>query len=263
MRELPDYAKTYPFLSMRRECGVLEVRWHRDDGPVVWDRMMHQQLPMAFDDIAADPANRVVLLTGTGSEFSKRLGSGEARRSSEVPQTGWNDHDRLAWEGHRLLRNYLDIEVPIVAAVNGPATVHAEIPLLADVVIADTTATFGDTAHLDRGIAPGDGSHVVWPLLLGPARGRHLLWTRRVLSASEAEHLGLVAEVVEPDRLADRAWEIARDLATLPRLTARTTRALLTAPIKAALADSLHWGLAAEGISVAAARAEARAREND
>src|SRR5208282_1965159 len=104
-----------------------------------------------------------------------------------------------------LLMNLLDIEVPIVAAVNGPALVHAEIPVLSDIVIAAESAEFQDAPHFPNGIVPGDGVHVVWPLVLGTNRGRYFLLTGQKLSAREAQTLGVVSEVVSRDKLLARA----------------------------------------------------------
>jgi enoyl-CoA hydratase/carnithine racemase len=61
--------------------------------------------------------------------------------------------------------NLLDIEVPVIAAVNGPALIHAEIPVLSDIVICSEKAEFQDAPHFANGVVPGDGVHVVWPLV--------------------------------------------------------------------------------------------------
>jgi enoyl-CoA hydratase/carnithine racemase len=266
MTQLEEYAQRYDCIEMRREDGVLEVRFHTDGGPILWGRRPHQALPMAFADIAADASNRVIILTGTGDEFIDRFAS---RSSSDdvwpqdIPPTGWALHDRRVWEGDRLLRNLLDIEVPVIAAVNGPARVHAELALVSDIVVASQTAVFGDRAHLRNGTIPGDGVHVIWPMLIGQNRARHMLWTEREFSADEALALGLVGEVVSPDAVLERAWEHARRIAAMPRLTVRYTRALLTRPFKKALLDELSLGMALEGIGMAAAKSEARWRASN
>lgn len=258
VKHLHEYVDAYNFLAIRRVGGILEVRFHSDQGPLVWSQIVHQQLPMAFADIAADPSNRVVILTGTGDEFIDRRAPARAVLGDDVPDTGWSHHDRLSWESDRILRNLLDVQAPIIAAVNGPARVHAELALLSDIVLAADTAVFGDTAHLADGVVPGDGVHFVWPMLLGHSRARQLLWGVGELSAEEAHQIGVVGEVLSPSDLLDRAWEHANRLVEMPRLTLRYTRELLTRPFKRALLDELGYGLALEGIGVAAAKAEAR-----
>src|ERR1700752_1174112 len=107
--------------------------------------------------------------------------------------------------------NLLDIEVPVIAAVNGPALIHAEIAVLSDIVIASDNAEFQDAPHFPNGLVPGDGVHIVWPLVLGVNRGRYFLLTGQKLSAREAQTLGVVSEVVPRERLLNRAREIAEE----------------------------------------------------
>ena len=74
-------------------------------------------------------------------------------------------------EGRALLMNLLNIEVPVIAAINGPAWRHGEIPLLSDIVLASDTAAFQDSAHFMSGMVPRDGMHIVMPMLMGMNRG--------------------------------------------------------------------------------------------
>ena len=95
-------------------------------------------------------------------------------------------------EGKRLIMNLLDIEVPMISAVNGPALIHAQFPVLCDIVLASENAVFQDATHFVNGNVPGDGVHVIWPLLLGTNRARYFMLTGRKLSAQEALELGVV-----------------------------------------------------------------------
>ena len=104
-------------------------------------------------------------------------------------------------DGKHLLMNHLDIEVPMIAAVNGPALIHAELALLCDVVIAAENAEFQDLPHFPGGLVPGDGVHVVFPLLMGFNRGRYFLLTGQKISARQALDMGLVSEVMARDKL--------------------------------------------------------------
>src|ERR1700729_1709504 len=104
--------------------------------------------------------------------------------------------EKIYLEGKRLLDNLLNIDVPVIGAVNGPARIHAELAVLSDIVLAAETAVFQDAAHMPNGVVPGDGVHVVWPLLLGPNRGRYFLLTGQRLSADEAQAAGVVSEVL-------------------------------------------------------------------
>lgn len=242
--ELEEYRNICSRAQLRREHGILEViLGDPSGGPLLWDEPAHRELPQLFAAIGQDTENRVMVLTGTGDDFCASGGG------------GWNLDTPAAWnkiyvEGKALLRNLLEIEVPVVSAVNGPARVHAELAVLGDVVLASDTAVFQDAAHFSGGTVPGDGVHVIWPLLLGPNRGRSFLLLGTELSAHDALVAGVVAEVLPKSRLRERAWEVARQLAAAPDLTRRYSRVLLTESLRRALAADLGYGLALEGLAV-------------
>ena len=142
-----------------------------------------------------------------------------------------------------MLMNLMNIEVPVISAVNGPAWRHSEVPLLADIVLASEDAAFQDSAHFPGGLVPGDGVHVVYPMLLGANRARYFLLTGQVIEAAEAHRLGLVGEVLPKEKVLPRAWELARELAAKPEVLVRHTRAVLTEPIKRRLQEELGYGL--------------------
>ncbi|GAC1623849.1 MAG: hypothetical protein NVS9B10_09180 [Nevskia sp.] len=188
------------------------------------------------------------MLTGTGDAFLSLPGGAGlgALAKGEYPAYIW---DRIIWEGNRLLNNLLDIEVPIIAAVNGPATVHSELAVLCDIVLATDTTYFQDAPHFAGGLVPGDGMQIVWPLLLGHNRGRYFLLTGQKIGAEEARALGVVAEVMAAEALLPRALALAAELATRNPILLRNTRHVFTRPLKRALADDLHAGLALEAIA--------------
>jgi enoyl-CoA hydratase/carnithine racemase len=91
--------------------------------------------------------------------------------------------------------------------------------------------------------------HIVYPLLLGPNRGRYFLLTGQSLPAHQAQELGLVNEVLSKDKVLSRAWELAEQLAQKPMLTLRYARVALTLDLKRRLQDLLGYGLALEGLA--------------
>ena len=242
-RPFEDYSSRYSHVSIRRENGILELRLHTNGGAVIWGDGPHSELGQCFADVAADNANRVVIITGTGGEFISEVDTSWV--GPMTPQK-W---DKIFRNGRRLLENLLAIPVPVVGAVNGPARVHAEIAVLSDIVLAADTAIFQDAPHFRRGLVPGDGVHIVWPLLLGENRGRYFLLMGQKLSAAEALELGVVSEIVAPDQLAKRAWEVAERLAAQSDITLRYARAAITQRLKRLLLDDLSFGLALEGLA--------------
>ena len=165
MSRFESYRDRFACLKMRREDGILEMRLHTEDGPLRWGLGPHGELPDAFAEVGRDRDNRVVILTGTGDEFSGIRASGATRSLSQGITA--KAYDRVHWEGRALLMNLLNIECPVIAAINGPAWRHCEIPLLSDIVLASDTARFQDSAHFMSGMLPGDGMHIVMPLLKG------------------------------------------------------------------------------------------------
>jgi len=248
MSRFDSYRDKYSTIAMRRENGILEMRFHTDGGPLRWGLVPHGEFPDAFADVARDRDNRVVILTGTGDEFSGvRATPGQG---SINPGITSNEFDRVHWEGRALLMNLLSIEVPVISAINGPAWRHGEIPLLSDIVIASDTAQFQDSAHFPNGLVPGDGMHIVMPMLLGMNRGRYFLLTGQTLSAQEAKELGLVAEVLPQDKVLARAWEHAEALTQRPTLLLRYTRLMFAEYIRKRMQDLLGYGLAMEGLAL-------------
>jgi enoyl-CoA hydratase/carnithine racemase len=240
--KLADYADRYANVRMRRTDGILELALHTDDGPLLWGGSA-KRIGDAFGDVAGDIENRVVIITGTGDAFCEDR---ERRPHATSTPLAW---DEVYRDGIRLLMNLLEIGVPTIAAVNGPAHVHAELALLCDIVLASEDASFADKPHFRAGIVAGDGVHVVWPLLLGPNRGRYFLLTGQTIDAAEALSLGVVAEVLPREQLLDRAWELAADLAARPTLTLRYTREAITLELKRQLREHLGYGLALEGLA--------------
>jgi enoyl-CoA hydratase/carnithine racemase len=243
---LEQYADNYRHIRMERRDGILQMTFHTDGGPLQWGGGPHEEFPRAFADVGSDPANRVVIITGTGDAFSGPQGT-----AAGAPKRTPREWDKTYWEGKRLLTNLLDIEVPIIGAVNGPALRHSEIPLLSDIVLASETAAFQDSGHFMSGLVPGDGVHIVYPMLLGLNRGRYFLLTGQSIGAQEAQTLGLVNEVLPPGELLPRAWALAGQLAEKSDLVLRYTRVATTQYVKRIMQDLLGYGLALEGLGSA------------
>lgn len=240
---LAEYAKKYDYLKFEREDGILQLTMHSGGSDLEWGFAPHQELGYAFADIAADPDNKVIIFTGSGETFIHREDLGGGGVTAEV----WATH--VLPDAKRLLMNLLEIQAPMIAAVNGPATVHAELALLCDVVLAADHATFQDAPHYPSGLVPGDGVHVVWPMLLGLNRGRYFLMTGQELSAREALDLGVVNEVMPQSKLLPRAWDLARKIRQRPAITTRLTREAMLMQVKRAMLEQLPYGLALEGLA--------------
>ncbi len=199
----------------------------------------------AFYEVGNDRDNRVVILTGAGDAFCKDI---TAEGFDFFSPEGF---DKIFKEGRRILEHMLNIEVPMIAAINGPCLVHTEYALICDMILASEDAEFQDLPHLNFGIVPGDGVHVLWPEVIGSIRGRYFLMTQQKLSARQALEFGAVNEVLPRAQLMPRARELAKGLLKYNDLTLRYTRLAVTQRLKRLLAEGGPIGLALEGISAA------------
>jgi enoyl-CoA hydratase/carnithine racemase len=246
MSSFDSYRDGFPNARLTRSrSGVLEVALHSNGGTLVFDGHTHEQFVDLFHAIGSDPDNRVVILTGSGDAFMESLSPEGFDFFSP------RGYDKIYREGRKVLMNILDIEAPLIAAVNGPARLHSEYILLADIVLATPSTVFQDKPHFELGIVPGDGVHLLWQEVIGSVRGRYFILTRQELGAETAKEWGAINEIVPAGRLLARAREIAEGLAKLPPLTTRYTRIALTRKLRRIIDDGVAFGLALEGISAA------------
>jgi len=245
--ERPAYFTSYEnFVLDRSTAGVLTLRFTTDGGPATFTGTIHTEFPALLDQIASDGENNVLVITGTGDRFMSDI-DGPSLGDLTKPSVA----DVLYGEGRRVMQRLVDLELPIVAAVNGPATVHSEYALLADIVVASDTTTFSDFPHLTFGIVPGDGVQIAWEEALGLNRARHLILTHGSFSAAEAHAWGAIAEVVPLDRVLPRAQQIAEQLASRPRLLNRYIAITIRQRLSRRMAEGTALGMALENLTAA------------
>jgi enoyl-CoA hydratase/carnithine racemase len=246
MIKFDTYREAFPNARLsRKPNGVLEVALHTDGGKLVFNGHTHEQFVHLFHVIGEDHANRGVILTGSGDAF---MGAISPEGFDFFSPQGY---DKILREGRKVLSNILDIEVPMISALNGPVLVHSEYALLTDIILATPQTVFQDKPHFEFGIVPGDGVNLLWPEVIGSIRGRYFILTRQLLDAHTAKEWGVVNEIVPADRLLARAHEIADGIAALPPLTSRYTRIALTQKLRRIIDEGSGYSLALEGISAA------------
>ena len=244
MATFDTYREAFPNARLsRKPNGVLEVALHTDGGKLVFNGHAHEQFVHLFHAIGEDHHNRVVILTGSGDAFM-----------DEISPDGFDffspqGYDKIRREGRKVLANILDIEAPMIAALNGPVLLHSEYALLTDIILATPETVFQDKPHFDFGIVPGDGVNLLWPEVIGSIRGRYFILTRQRLDAQTAKDWGVVNEIVPADRLLARAHEIADAIAELPPLTSRYTRIALTQKLRRIIDEGSGYSLALEALA--------------
>lgn len=249
MSKFDNYSMSYRFIKMERRGGILQMSLHTDGGPLQWNLDAQVEFVRAFTDVGADRENRIVILTGTGNEFSGPRLDPNAPFFHGAKLSPAGVHEVFV-NARKMVNAVLGIEVPMIAAVNGPAKRHADLALMCDIVIAADDVTFEDTAHFHNGgIVPGDGINVVYTMLMGLNRARYLMLTGQVLNAREAKDIGLVAELMPRAKLLPRAWQLAEQLAKKNDMLLRYTRMVLTHPLRKQLDEGLQYFLAMEALS--------------
>jgi len=220
--------------------GITRFELHTDDGPLVWNGRAHQEMADLWRWLRADRDTRVAILTGTGDAFCDQIISPSAERA-------WHD---IWLEGKRMLADLVNIDVPLITVVNGPATIHSELALLGDIVLAVPGAAFADRAHVTRGVVPGDGVQLVWRHLIGASRASYHLLTGAAIDAAEARSLGMVHEIHSPGSIMARGYELAAPLAALSRETLACTCAALRMDYRRDLPEAVGLGLGLTAMAV-------------
>lgn len=201
-----DYSR-YSRILVRRGGRVLRVSLNRPDRLNTVDGRMHEELTTIFVDAQEDDDIDVVILTGEGQAFSA---GGDVEWLAGLVERGTLPN---MMHVKQIVHTLLDLEKPIIARVAGPCIgLGATIALMCDIIIAADNARFGDP-HVKIGAVAGDGGSVIWPHLVGFARAKQYLLTGDIMSAQEAERIGLINIVVPADKLDAEVDKMAAKLA--------------------------------------------------
>jgi enoyl-CoA hydratase len=232
----------YEAIRFERHGDVLQATIDRAGSELnSIDDVLHAELARLFRELKRERDARAVLLTGSKRAFSA---GGDFGWFPTLDSVARLDHLRL--DARQLIWDLVDVELPVVAALNGPAVgLGASIALLCDVIVMAETAVVADP-HVRIAVVAGDGGAAIWPLLVGPARAKQYLLTGDPVSAADAERIGLVNEVVAPDEVLERGrWWAARLAAGAP-LAVRATKVAVNSQVKRALLESFDLSTALE-----------------
>lgn len=246
-------------------AGLIKQEMHRQPGGgsiAVWtfsrqDRLNALPDLTDGDEVASlceaingDKSVRCVVLTGAGRAFSAGGDLTAMRdRRDLFAGSGSDIRDRYRRVVHRIVRALYGLEVPLVAAVNGPAMgLGCDIAGLADLRIASERASFG-TPFLKLGIVAGDGGSWLLPRNVGYVRAAEMLFTARTLDAATALDWGLVNEVVPHETLMEEALEMAGQVAMQPPTALRMSKALLRQGREASFDQILEMSAAMQALA--------------
>lgn len=213
---------TYEFIDLTREEGVAVLRLNRPDSFNAWNQQMRAELRDAVAELVADDALRAVVITGTGRAFS----AGEDVRGMKgLADIGTRGFRRVVRDIHNVFDEIENIEVPVIAAINGVAAGGGlELALSCDFRFAAATAKMGLPEN-NVGLIPGSGGCSRLVRQVGLSRAKRLVMTGEIIPAEKALQYGLVDEIYPVEKLMDEAMAFARTLA------ARAPQALAIAKV--------------------------------
>jgi enoyl-CoA hydratase len=234
-------------LFIEQSGAVLTVSLNRPEALNAVDRLMHAELANIFETAALDDTVAVIVLTGAGAAFSAGGDLDFMQQMIDDPRLQEIEGSALA---KRTILGLLECPKPIIAKVNGDAIgLGATLALFCDLIIAAEHARIGDP-HVRMGLVAGDGGAVIWPQLVGFARAKEFLLFGTLLSASEAERIGLINHAVPASELDAKVDAIAAKLAEGARLAIGWTKTSVNAVLRRMVSDSLDASLALEAITM-------------
>jgi enoyl-CoA hydratase len=243
----------YQHLKIEVANKVATVTFNRPEARNAINQRLIREMRTIWDDLADDHEVNAVLLTGSGKYFSV---GGDVKLMSERPGGDVLEegevHDPMI--SRRLVTRQLDLDKPIVCAINGDciglAATHA---LLCDITVMSEDARIGDSHVNKAGLVAGDGGTVIWPLLVGVNKAKEFLMRGTLLMGAEAERIGLVNHCVPAAEVMDKARAIAQELADGPSWAIRWTKLSINQIVKERVNMMLEASMALEQVTFATA----------
>ena len=223
-----DYSD-YEFLKVDIADRVATITINRPEALNAVNNAVHHELEQIWIDVRADRDINAIILTGAGRAFCaggdvKGMAEGTLTSSTAKKGKGRGRGPIAASNGRRLVDNMLDVEQPIIGAINGDAVgLGATMALLCDITVVSEKARLADT-HVKVGIVAGDGGALIWPLLIGPHRAKEFLMRGNFINGAEAGRIGMVNYAVAPEAVMPKARELAQELADGPTWAIRWSK---------------------------------------
>jgi 2-(1,2-epoxy-1,2-dihydrophenyl)acetyl-CoA isomerase len=237
----------YETLLVGRPGATATITLNRPDARNALDMVMRQELVAALDEVEADPAVRVLILTGAGEHF---CAGGDVKFMRERRQTAMEGRARVELL-NRLVLRLAGFPRPTIARVDGFAVgAGCNLALGCDLIIASDRARFGEVFG-KIGLVPDGGGTWLLPRLVGLARAKELIFTADVIDAAEAHRIGLVNRVVPAAALEAETARIAERIAAGPPLALRLAKHMVHRAAWSDLAGALDLEAYSQGLAIA------------
>ena len=237
----------YQTLLVERSGAIATITLNRPEARNAIDLVMRRELAAALDEVEADEAARVLILTGAGGHF---CAGGDVKSMRAKRSTAAEGRARVELLNRMVLR-LVDFPRPTLALVDGFAVgAGTNLALCCDLVIASDRARFGELFN-KIGLVPDGGGTWLLPRLVGMARAKELIYTGDVFDAAEAARLGLVNRVVPVADLERETRALAERIAAGPPGAQRLAKHMLNRAATTDLAAALDLEAYSQGLSTA------------
>ncbi|MCZ0736192.1 enoyl-CoA hydratase/isomerase family protein [Phreatobacter sp. AB_2022a] len=235
----------YQTIKAERRGRILTISLDRPNELNAVNAQLHRELSRIFLDVRDDAEADIIVLTGEGRAFCAGGDIDWMQSTIDRPE----EFEVTGREAKDIVFSQIDLDKPLICRLNGHATgLGASLALLCDIIIASDKAKIGDP-HVSVGLVAGDGGAFIWPQLIGHAKAKHYLLTGDLMTAGEAERIGLITKVVAPEDLDSEVYGLAERLAKGALKAINWTKITANLPLKALFHAHFDAGLAYETMS--------------
>ncbi|BBZ14927.1 enoyl-CoA hydratase/isomerase family protein [Mycobacterium branderi] len=236
---------TFETVLIEEDGPVRIVTLNRPDTMNAFDDDMHHALVGALRDVGRDRTARAIVLTGAGRAFS----AGGDIEQFELLADDLEVRRATLRIGRQLFEDLINVHLPVVVAVNGPAVgLGCTLVSACDMVFMSEKSYLSDP-HVTVALVAGDGGQVTWPLNTGLLRAKEYLLTGDRVPPHVAVEIGMANRVVTPGSLMPESVAFAQRLAALPWQAVQDTKFVLNQHLRQSAVTALGFGFAAESQS--------------
>ena len=233
----------YTSITLNMEDAVALLTLDNPKNMNALDSEMKEDLARGIEEVRSNDSIKAVVITGSGKAFC----AGGDVNSLATVNTATAGRERIKTL-HRWVADLINLEKPVIAAVNGYAVgAGCNLALASDIIIASTNAQFSEIFS-KVGLIPDAGGLYFLPRLVGPAKAKELVFTGRMVGAEEAARIGLINKVVKPEELLSEAIALARQLAQGPSKALGLAKTLINRSLSWDLATLLENEALAQGL---------------
>ena len=241
----------YKNIIYQVEEGIATITFNRPKALNALNAALLEEFSRALDEIATDENIRVLVLTGAGDK-SFVAGADITELATYNSLTA----KYFSQNGHAIIAKLQQLPIAVIAAVNGFALGGGtEIAIACDFIYASENAKFG-LPEINLGLIPGFGGTQRLPRLIGPNLAKELMFTGKMISAAEAEKIGLANKVVPLDQLMAEVMKTAKEIASKGKTSLQAAKQAINFGLNTDLATGIHIEVEAFGMCHASSDAK-------